>query len=821
MKYISIRFFGLLLFVFVLQQMHAQKGTQYMTPPQDIVDIAMAPPTPGMNLSPSGAKFFLSQGQGYQSIDILSQPELKIAGLRINPRTNGPSRVRFSESLLIGEIGSDEMIDVTGLPADPLISNMSWSPNESHIGFTLTSDQGIALWVADVQTGSAKALTEPVLNAAVRGMPYTWVDEGHSIMYKSIMKNRGDAPSRLSAPEGPVVQESGGRAAAVRTYQDLIKSPTDANLFEYYAMTQLQVVNLRTEVHRTFGKPGIVTTFEPSPNEQYILLSYIKRPFSYLVPYYRFTTTYIIADNKGDHVKTFAEIPAAENIPKGFDAVRMGPRNIDWRADKGATLYWAEAVDGGDPKTKSEVRDKVYMLEAPFNGQKVHTYDCQLRFGGIDWGDDKLAIVNERWWKTRHQIVAKHQPANPSSRNVLFDRSTEDRYGDPGDFVMKRNDMGKYVLAMRSDGSLFLSGQGASEEGNRPFVRSFSLKDKSVKDVWKNTGNYYEFPVQIIDAEKGIMVTRREAKTEPPNYYLRNWKQNKMDAITDFPHPYPSIKGISKQELKYKRSDGVELTANLYLPEGFKVGEDEPLPAFMWAYPREFKSAANASQRSGSPHSFIRVSYGSPIFWVTRGYAVIDAASMPIVGEGDAEPNDSFREQLVMNAQAAIDKVADMKAVDRDRVCIGGHSYGAFMTANLLAHSNLFAAGIARSGAYNRTLTPFGFQREERTYWEAPEIYYTMSPFMHADKVNEPILLIHGEADNNSGTFPIQSQRYFHALKGMGATARLVMLPHESHGYRAKESILHMLYEQDSWLEKYVKNGSATNPGTTRKPGRS
>ena len=336
MKFKTILFSALFLFAFLAQEMHAQKGTHYKTPPKDITDIAMAPPTPGMSLSPSGDKFFLSQGQGYESIEILSQPELKIAGLRINPRTNGPSRARYSESLRIGKIGSDKLIDVTGLPDEPLIDSESWSPNESHIAFTVTSENGIALWVADAKTGTARALTEPILNSAVRGTPYTWVDDGHSIMYKSIVKNRGEAPDLESTPEGPVVQESSGRAAAVRTYQDLIKSPTDADLFEHYAMAQLHVVNLRTGSSTEFGKPGIITTFRSSPNEKYILLSYVKRPFSYLVPYSRFTTEYVIADKKGVHVKTLAEIPAAENIPKGFDAVRMGPRGINWRADKGA-----------------------------------------------------------------------------------------------------------------------------------------------------------------------------------------------------------------------------------------------------------------------------------------------------------------------------------------------------------------------------------------------------------------------------------------------------------------------------------------------------
>lgn len=281
-----------------------------------------------------------------------------------------------------------------------------------------------------------------------------------------------------------------------------------------------------------------------------------------------------------------------------------------------------------------------------------------------------------------------------------------------------------------------------------------------------------------------------------------------MKQLTDFPHPYPQLQGVQKELVSYEREDGLKLSATLYLPEGFEEGSSEPLPLLLWAYPREYKSAAAAGQVKRSPYQFTRVYYGSPIFWVTQGYAVLDGAEMPIVGEGEEEPNDTFKKQLIGNAQAALDYLQSRNIIDPARAAVGGHSYGAFMTANLLAHSDLFAAGIARSGAYNRTLTPFGFQNEQRTYWEAPEIYNTMSPFMNAHKINEPLLLIHGEADNNSGTFPIQSERLYNALKGHGATTRLVFLPAESHGYQAKESIMHMLWEMDRWLDTYVKKNT-------------
>jgi dipeptidyl aminopeptidase/acylaminoacyl peptidase len=376
------------------------------------------------------------------------------------------------------------------------------------------------------------------------------------------------------------------------------------------------------------------------------------------------------------------------------------------------------------------------------------------------------------------------------------------------------------VLTTADDGhTLFLTGQGASPEGNRPFLRTLDLQTGETTELFRSEAPYYESPVDLLDVEEKTLLTSRESATDVPNYFVRDLDAGTVTAITNFPHPYPELVDIQKEFITYHRADGVQMTATLYLPAGYDAQRDGALPGLVWAYPREFKSADAASQVSDSPYRFTRVSYWGAVPFVTQGYAVLDNASMPIVGEGDMEPNDAFRKQLVMNAQAIIDEGSRRGVLDPDRVAVGGHSYGAFMTGNLLAHSDLFRAGIARSGAYNRTLTPFGFQSEERLFWDAPEIYFGMSPFMHADKVNEPILLIHGEADNNSGTFPIQSERFYNALKGLGATARLVMLPHESHGYRARESLLHMLWEENRWLEKYVKNAPPRSDGEVKVEG--
>ena len=514
----------------------------------------------------------------------------------------------------------------------------------------------------------------------------------------------------------------------------------------------------------------------------------------------------------GALVEQIADIPLAEEIPIGFNAVRKGPRSFTWRSDMPADLYWVEALDDGDPSNEAEYRDQLFHKTIPFSDDPIPSVKYKLRYSGITWGNEDIAITNEYWWSTRQIITSRFNPEQPlGSKTTIFDRSYEDRYNDPGTFQTKYNGYGKEVLLTNSKGNiLYLFGTGASPEGNRPFVDMYNIKKGSTSRLWRSEAPWYERPLKLINIKKELVLTYRESSDLPANVFIRDLKKGGLTALTDFTNPYKAMDGVEKQVIYYKRADGLPLKGDLYLPPGYKK-EDGPLPVIMWAYPDEFKSKDAAGQVTGSPYQFIRLSYGSPLFWVTRGYAIFDDISMPVVGEDDEEPNDTFIPQLVSNAEAAIDKLVEMGIGDKNRIAIGGHSYGAFMTANLLAHSDLFAAGIARSGAYNRSLTPFGFQAEERTFWEAPEIYFQMSPFMHAEEVNEPILLIHGEADNNSGTFPMQSKRFYNAIKGHGGTARLVILPNESHGYRSEESILHMLWEMDEWLEKYVKSRKEDN----------
>ena len=777
----------------------------YKMPPKAIADLVDAPGTPGVSVSPNKKHILILERASLPSIEELSQPELRLAGLRINPATNGRSRTRYYTGMIIQDLGSGAQKRVKGLPKNGRISNVSWSPNAKHIAMTVTHGAQINLYLVKAASGRASLLLKTPLNA-IYGSPFSWLSDSKNILAKTILSGREEPPRPSLVPQGPVIQENMGKIAPVRTYQDLLSNADDEALFAYYMNAQMVLVNLKGKA-KNIGKPGMIRFAEPSPNGKYILMKTIHRPFSYLVPLYRFPMRVDVLDIHGKTISVLRDMPLAESLPKGFGAVLTGPRSFGWRADAGAVIYYVNALDGGDPKAAADFRDEIFTMDAPFNQSAESLMQLDLRYAGIMWGNDHIALAYTREWGTRRTTTWMMNPDKPAAPKKIIDRLYEDRYSDPGSPMLHRNKYGRNVLLFGQNGeTVFLSGVGASPDGDRPFVDEFNLMNGQSKRLWRSASPYYERPVTMIDGEKQVVLTSRETTEEPVNYYLRNMADGSVDQMTDFPHPYPQMKGVYKEMITYKRHDGIDLSATLYLPPGRKPS-DGPLPLLMWAYPREFKTAKAASQVVGSPHRFVRISPTSPLIMLSYGYAVLSGPTMPVIGEGDKEPNDTYIKQLVSSAQAAADEMVKREITTPDQMAIGGHSYGAFMVANLLAHSDIYQAGVARSGAYNRTLTPFGFQAEERTFWEAPEVYFAMSPFMHTQKVNEPILLIHGEADNNSGTFPVQSKRYYHALKGHGATAKLVMLPHESHGYRARESVMHMLWETANWLDTYVKKG--------------
>ncbi len=786
-----------------------QLNSSYQIPHADIMTLADATPAPSILMDDKAQNALLLYSAGYKTIEELSIEEVRLGGLRMNPKTTMSERSRFSVKVSLLDPKTQKESAIAGMPENGSFSSFLWSPDQNYVAFLNTSTDGVELWAAHIPTKIAKKLSDANVHAGL-GRPMIWMSDSQHLLVK--MRHQGQVSivnRNAITPSGPTISENAGQKAQNRTYQDLLKNPTDEENFHTLATSKIVKIDLNGQVS-DFLPAAIYDDLDLSPDGKYVLVTTIKRPFSYIVPYDRFPTDYDLYTSGGEWVKKQFSTPLMEEMPKGFMATTVYPRSVRWRADKPANLVWVQALDNGDPEVSVDHRDAVYQLAAPFTGERELVVKTKERYAGVSWGNDQMAVVYERWWNTRNARTLLFDPSNTSKEPTLInERNYQDEYSNPGSFVTKKNEYGYPVLEFYQD-QLYLLGGGYSEAGKFPFFDRYDPKTGATVRLYQaKDQDKLENLLGVLDISKGQLLTRIESQTDYPNYYTRNINTGKISSITAFENPFEILNGVHKEIIQYKREDGLDLSATLYLPVGYDKSKMEKMPMIMWAYPREFKDQATASQNTSSSNEFTFPSWGSPIYWVNRGYVVLDRTAFPIVGEGTDEPNDSFVEQLVANAKAAIDAVDNLGYIDRNKVAVGGHSYGAFMTANLLTHCDLFAAGIARSGAYNRTLTPFGFQSEERSYWEAPDVYNTMSPFMNAHKMKTPLLLVHGEADNNSGTYPMQSERYFNALKGLGATVRLVMLPKESHGYAAKESIMHLLWEQDNWLDKYVKNKPA------------
>jgi len=781
--------------------------TTYKKPPREVVRMLETPPPPIVSVGPTGERAILLGRESMRSIEELAAPMLRLAGERINPVTNAPHMSYWSfvsmERLDL-DAGRTTTIDT---PEEAKIDSPSWAPDGSMIAFRATFPDRAELWVVDVDEARARRVGGFDLNSAIT-TGFEWMPDSETLLVATVPSGRGAPPEEADAPTGPVIQETSGRTSPVRTYQDLLEDEHDERLFEYYATAQLALVNALTGSTRPIGEPGLYRDYEPAPDGRHILTTRMLRPFSYLVPHWSFPDVVEVTDLKDGDRTVIARRPLRDQTPIG--GVPTGRRSIEWKATSPATLMWAEALDGGDPKVEVPHRDALLTLSAPFTDAPTEFMRTEQRYVDSTWierGD--LAMISEydrdrRWVKTWMKDLGDAD-ALPT---LVWDRSVRDRYNDPGDPVMKTTETGHSVAHVQ-EGAIFLTGRGATPQGDRPFLDRMDLQTLDTDRLWRNEGEVYERVTELLADDASRVLTSRESPKEPPNYYVRDLEEDEVRRVTDYTDPTADFQqAISKELVTYKRDDGVQLSATLYLPPDYRRGER--LPLVVWAYPREFNDPSTAGQVSGSPYRYTRIGGSSHLFYLTQGYAVMDDAAMPVVGDDPETVNDTFIKQIVDSAEAAIRFAADRGVADPQRVGVGGHSYGAFMTANLLAHSDLFRAGVARSGAYNRTLTPFGFQAERRTFWEAPEVYFGLSPFMHADEIDEPILLVHGMIDNNSGTFPIQSERLYHAVKGHGGTARLVMLPHESHGYRAEESIMHVLAEMIEWFDRHVKNASAT-----------
>ena len=783
-----------------LAAMGADADTAYRLPPKAIVDAFDAPPTPEAVVGPTRSAVLFVEAEAYPPIAQLARPMLRLAGLRILPTATSRQHTRRFTEIRVQALDGSTARRVD-LPADARIGLPVWSNDGKRFAFTRELDDGLELWIADAASATARPVAG-VRVTDVLGRAFEWLPDGR-LLARAVPAQRGPAPAPPHVPTGPTVQETAGKLSQMATFEDLLKNASDEELFAYYASAQLARIDPTTGASEPWGQAGWILSAEPSPDGRWLLVSRLKRPFSYRVPYFYFARTIEVWDAAGRSVATVADLPVSDEVPR--QGVPTGPRNVEWQPLLSASLVWTEAQDGGNPLTKVPHRDALMRLQVPFTAPPEKAFEIRHRLVARAWTARKDEVLltehdRDRRWRTTSLVRLSPGGAIPK---VLFDLSAQDDYNDPGAPVLDVRPDGERVLLQDGDWAYF-AGEGATESGSRPFLDRRNLATGKTERMFRCDETRFERFVSFVGPSKTRILIRSESPADPPNFFVADLPSGKRVPVTAWKDVAPQIARISKQLLKYPRRDGVMLSGTLYLPPDYKPGTR--LPVLIWAYPLEYSDAGTAGQVRGSTRTFTRLLGPSPLFFALHGYAVLNDATMPVVGDPETV-NNTYVEQISDDARAAIEKLEAMGVADPKRVCIAGHSYGAFMTANLLAHTDLFAAGIARSGAYNRSLTPFGFQTERRSYWEATDLYTKISPFTYANRIRRPILLIHGEADDNSGTFPVQSERLFEAIRGNGGTARLVLLPNEAHGYRARESVLHTIAEMLDWADRYVKNG--------------
>jgi dipeptidyl aminopeptidase/acylaminoacyl peptidase len=769
----------------------------YQQPPTEIREVLNAPPTPTVSVSPQRDCAIFLQAVRYPPIAEVAQPFLSLAGIRVDANTNGVHMANYYVSFTIKKLPGGESVAIT-MPKGGKFGAPVWSPDGKQFAFTNTLAKGIELWIGSPSTGQTRRIPGLMVNGVqAGGAVVQWMGDNRTLIVSSVPASRGPAPAELAIPTGPHVQESIGNGGPAPTYEDLLATPHDEDLFDYYGTSQLVYLDAASGKSTPFGKPGIYTMVRPSADQAHLLIGSLHRPYSYQVTAGSFPQEVEVWDRTGKTEYKVASLPLSDRVP--LAGVRTGPRSYQWLPDRPATLVWTEALDKGDPKAKVPFRDKIVLIAAPFSGQPNEIFKTQERFRSLEPLAGGMALVRDFERVKRIERTLEINLDKPGAEaKVIISLNEKDAYRDPGNPVLKTTADGRRQVLQSGD-EIFLQGTGSSPTGDHPFLDRFNLVTGKSERLFQSGTGAYESIVAVLDDSGSRLLTRRESPADAPNYYIHAGPDAK--ALTSFPNPAPQTAGVTKQLVTYKRADGVPLSFTLYLPAGYKAGTK--LPALVWAYPYEFSDVETAGQVTGhEAQAFPELNYHQ--LFVLHGYALIDNAAMPIIGDAETV-NNTYVDQLLMDAQAAVDKAVEMGVADRSRIGVFGHSYGAFMTANLLAHSNLFRAAVAESGAYNRTLTPFGFQAERRTFWEAPDVYTKMSPFWFADKIKTPLLMIHGEADDNTGTYPIQSERMYAAVRGNGGTVRLVMLPAEAHGYRGKETMEHVLYEEVTWFDKYLK----------------
>ncbi|MCB9677981.1 MAG: S9 family peptidase [Alphaproteobacteria bacterium] len=784
-------------------------ATEWQQPPKEVLDVLHAPDLPWVWTAPSGKHLLLADSVAYPPLAEYAAGWYELAGSRIKPGTGTDHGQHGGTSprIVVVEGGAETPL---ALPADAEVHDVIWTVDGERFALTVEHGDHLGLWVGDV-SGAVSEIADlalvPMLGDAVQ-----WMPDQKRLLVLAVPAGRGAEPAAPPIPAGPETLEGSGDSAR-STYEsrNLLTTAHDDALFAYYGTSRIEIVEPRKGKRTPLGEPALYASVDPSPDGKYLLVERMVPPWSHAVPWWRFAHEVEVWDKKGERVATVASLPLADEVP--IHGVPVGPRSVSWRATAPHTLYWIEALDGGNPVAEVPHRDRILRLEAPFTGEPVEVWKAQHRI--VRWnlwtadGDTMMVTERERMKRWQYTWLLD---AGTGKTTKWYDLNENDRYASPGSPLRRPLENGRSVLRQRGD-AVYFSGIGATEQGDRPFLDLRDMKSAKVERLFRASPDRFEYFVAFA-GDEGRFVLRSESATEVPNYWLATLgdpvkaeageatRAYTREPITRFEDPTPQLRQIEKRIVHYEREDGVPLSFQLYLPPGYQEGQK--LPTVVYAYPLEYSDAATAGQVSGSTQRFDRLWGPSHLFFALQGYAVLHNAAMPMVGDPETV-YDTFIEQLVDDAEAAVAKAVEIGVADPERIGVIGHSHGGLMVANLLAHTDLFKAGIARSGSYNKTTQPFGFQSERRSLFEARDAYIQVSPTFFADKVNEPVLVIHGAADSNPGTLTFQSEVFFEAVRGSGGTARLVLLPYEDHGYRARESVEHVLWEQLQWFDTHVK----------------
>ncbi|MEW6411249.1 MAG: prolyl oligopeptidase family serine peptidase [Candidatus Zixiibacteriota bacterium] len=784
----------------------------WQSPPEEWLNVLHAPQLPSVWTSPTGEYMLLADPVVYPPLEELAAPMHKLAGIRVNPAINGNHGEHGGTSprLIKVEGGTETPLD---LPANSEVHDVEWTVDGQTFALTVAHTDHIGLWVGSVD-GKLTKIDNIAVNPLL-GTPVCWLPDQKRLLVRSIPK-RGPAPEPPSIPAGPMILEANG-ASARSTYEarNLLETAYDDALFEYYTTSELAIVDPSTREVKTLGAPAPYVTAEFSPDGGYLLVERLVGPWSHEVAWWRFATEIEVWDQKGNFVATIASLPLADAVP--IHGEPLGPRSVAWRPTAPHTLFWVEALDGGNPVAEVPHRDRLMCLDAPFTQEPHEVFRAEHRIQPWlnAWGADGGMLMltqNERMRRWRYVWLLD---VDEGTSRLWFDLDEDDRYGDPGNPLYRPLPNGRWVLRQQGD-AVYFRGSGATDEGDRPFLDLRHIESGETERLFRCDPDRYEYFVAFAGDENRF-VLRSESAVEVPNYYLATLGEaietTEGEAgrtltrvpITRFEDPTPQLRQIEKRIVRYEREDGVPLSFQLLLPPGYKEGTR--LPTVLYAYPLEYSGVATAGQVRGSAQHFMRIYGPSHLYFLLNGYAVLDQTAMPMIGDPETT-YDTFVQQLVADAKAAVAKAVEMGVADPERIGVIGHSHGGLMVANLLAHTDLFKAGIARSGSYNKTNQPFGFQSERRSLFEARDVYIQVSPTFFANQVNEPVLIIHGDDDSNPGTLTFQSEVFFEAVRGSGGTARLVLLPFEDHGYRSRENVEHVLWEQLRWFDKYVKGAS-------------